>query len=230
MGRRSTRPLGPDARPSSGANEVVGRATALGVPPAPVPAGPVVAAAPVEAYVGTIIADRYRILRKLGEGGMGVVYPLAEHIIIEKRVALKILSEDFARKADLVQRFMQEAKAASRIGHENIVDITDFGETPSGSVFIAMEFLDGKDLANHIRDEGIVDFDAHAPRHHPGSAARSAPLHAKGIIHRDLKPENLFLIEQEGRADFVKIARLRLIAKMNSLDSDGGSAPRRAPA
>ena len=81
---------------------------------------------------------------------MGVVY-LAEHVFIEKRVALKVLSEDFARKADLVARFMQEAKAASKIGHENIVDITDFGETASGSVFFAMEFLDGKDLAGHIR-------------------------------------------------------------------------------
>src|SRR4029077_19022767 len=98
-----------------------------------------------------IVADRYKVLRKLGEGGMGTVY-LAEHIIIEKKVALKVLSEDLARKADLVQRFIQEAKAASKIGHENIVDITDFGETPSGSVFIAMEFLDGRDLATQIRD------------------------------------------------------------------------------
>ena len=77
-------------------------------------------------YVGTTIADRYKVISKLGEGGMGVVY-LAEHVFIEKRVALKVLSEDFARKADLVARFMQEAKAASKIGHENIVDITDFG-------------------------------------------------------------------------------------------------------
>ncbi len=82
-------------------------------------------------YIGRVISERYRVLRKLGEGGMGVVY-LAEHIVIEKRVALKILSDDFARKADLVARFMQEAKAASRIGHENIVDITDFGETDVG--------------------------------------------------------------------------------------------------
>src|SRR4029077_5544664 len=105
-----------------------------------------------------IVADRYKVLRKLGEGGMGTVY-LAEHVFIEKKVALKVLSEDFARKADLVARFMQEAKAASKIGHENIVDITDFGETASGSVFFAMEFLDGQDLAGHIRDGGAMSFE-----------------------------------------------------------------------
>src|SRR4029077_8889072 len=105
-----------------------------------------------------IVADRYKVLRKLGEGGMGTVY-LAEHVFIEKKVALKVLSEDFARKADLVARFMQEAKAASKIGHENIVDITDFGETSSGSVFFAMEFLDGHDLAHHIRGGGPMAFD-----------------------------------------------------------------------
>src|SRR5205823_7257032 len=109
-------------------------------------------------YINTVVADRYRVLRKLGEGGMGVVY-LAEHVFIEKKVALKVLSEDFARKADLVARFMQEAKAASRIGHENIVDITDFGETASGSVFFVMEYLDGGDLAYHIRESGPMSLD-----------------------------------------------------------------------
>src|SRR4029079_3637964 len=113
-------------------------------------------------YIGTTIADRYKVLSKLGEGGMGVVY-LAEHVFIEKRVALKVLSEDFARKADLVARFMQEAKAASRIGHENIVDITDFGETGSGLVFFAMEFLDGGDLAMHIRQSGSMPFERARP-------------------------------------------------------------------
>jgi tRNA A-37 threonylcarbamoyl transferase component Bud32 len=188
-------------------------------------APPAVAAAPVpavdEEQVGTIFADRYRILGKLGEGGMGVVY-LAEHVIIEKRVALKVLSRDFARKADLVQRFMQEAKAASRIGHENIVDITDFGETPSGSVFFAMEYLDGHDLAHHIRTGGPMFFDR--ARHIATQICRAlGAAHAKGIIHRDMKPENVFLIEREGRTDFVKILDFG-IAKMSSLDSEAGGS------
>ena len=172
------------------------------------------------ALVGRTFAERYRILGVLGDGGMGTVY-LAEHVIIEKRVALKILSEDFARKPDLVQRFLQEAKAASRIGHENIVDIIDFGETASGSVFIAMEFLDGKDLAGVIREAGALSFDR--CRYVVTQICRAlGAAHAKGIIHRDMKPENVFLIEREGRPDFVKILDFG-IAKISSLDNEGGA-------
>ncbi len=169
----------------------------------------------VDAYVGKVLSDRYRILRKIGEGGMGTVY-LAEHVLIEKKVAIKILSEDLARKGDLVTRFMQEAKAASRIGHENIVDITDFGQTDAKSVFFAMEYLEGSDLATIIRQhspmpigrvQGIVNQICRAL----GAA------HGKGIIHRDMKPENIFLIERDGRQDFVKILDFG-IAKMSSLD------------
>ena len=123
---------------------------------APAPAPPV-AAGNSDPYIGTHHRRALPVIRKLGEGGMGVVY-LAEHVVIEKQVALKVLPEDFARKADLVARFMQEAKAASRIGHENIVDITDFGETATGAVFFVMEFLDGMDLAGHIKSGGAMPF------------------------------------------------------------------------
>jgi serine/threonine protein kinase len=170
-------------------------------------------------YIGKTVADRYRVLSKLGEGGMGVVY-LAEHVFIEKKVAVKILSEDFARKADLVARFMQEAKAASKIGHENIIDITDFGETASGSVFFVMEFLEGADLAHHIR-EGAMPIER--ARYVMNQVCRAlGAAHGKGIIHRDLKPENIYLIERNGRPDFVKILDFG-IAKMSSLDSEGGA-------
>ena len=171
-------------------------------------------------YIGTSLAGRYKILRKLGEGGMGVVY-LAEHVFIEKKVAVKILSDDFARKADLVTRFMQEAKAASKIGHENIIDITDFGETPSGSVFFVMEFLDGSDLAHHIREGGRLELPRAALIMNQICRALGA-AHNKGIIHRDLKPENVYLVEREGRSDFVKILDFG-IAKMSSLDNEGGA-------
>ncbi|HEY1587508.1 MAG TPA: protein kinase, partial [Polyangia bacterium] len=170
-------------------------------------------------YLGSTIADRYRVISKLGEGGMGVVY-LAEHVFIEKRVALKVLSEDFARKADLVARFMQEAKAASKIGHENIVDITDFGETASGSVFFAMEFLDGMDLAGHIKSGGAMSFPRAKQIMNQICRALGA-AHSKGIIHRDMKPENVYLVTREGRADFVKVLDFG-IAKMSALD-EGGS-------
>ena len=77
--------------------------------------------------IGTVVSERYRIIRKVGEGGMGAVYQ-AEHALIEKRVALKILFADLTRRSDLVLRFLQEAKSASRIGHENVIDISDFGQ------------------------------------------------------------------------------------------------------
>ncbi len=166
-------------------------------------------------YIGTIVSDRYRVLSKLGEGGMGVVY-LAEHILIEKKVALKILGEDFARKSDLVARFMQEAKAASRIGHENIVDISDFGQTASGSVFFAMEHLVGSDLATAIRDDGPMQFSRVLPIVQQITRALAA-AHGKGIIHRDMKPENVFIITKNGKRDFVKILDFG-IAKMSAID------------
>ncbi len=181
---------------------------------------PVTAANDGDPYIGKTVADRYKVIGKLGEGGMGVVY-LAEHVFIEKKVAVKILSEDFARKADLVARFMQEAKAASKIGHENIIDITDFGETASGSVFFVMEFLDGADLAHHIRESGPMPLDR--VRYVMNQVCRAlGAAHSKGIIHRDLKPENIYLIERNGRPDFVKILDFG-IAKMSSLDNEGGS-------
>jgi serine/threonine-protein kinase len=199
-----------------------GMATGAAVAPAePLPTPVPVAPTPVNAdsYLNTVIADRYKILSKLGEGGMGVVY-LAEHIFIEKRVALKVLSEDFARKPELVARFMQEAKAASKIGHENIVDITDFGETASKSVFFAMEFLDGMDLAGHIRQGGAMPLGR--LRHIMSQICRAlAAAHSKGIIHRDMKPENVYLVSREGKPDFVKVLDFG-IAKMSALD-EGGS-------
>ncbi|MSP62116.1 MAG: serine/threonine protein kinase [Myxococcales bacterium] len=191
--------------------------------PTPTPSGASrVVPVGTDPYLDSIIADRYRIIRKLGEGGMGVVY-LAEHVIIEKKVALKILFDDFARKTDLVQRFIQEAKAASKIGHENIVDITDFGETPSGAPFFSMEYLDGKDLAHHVR-QGPMSFERSRLIITQICRALGA-AHGKGIIHRDMKPENVFLVDREGRDDFVKVLDFG-IAKMNSMEEGGARLTR----
>ena len=170
-------------------------------------------------YIGMMLNDRYRIIKKLGAGGMGAVY-LAEHVMIERRVAIKILSQDFASKPDLVQRFIQEARAAARIGHENIVEVHDFGETASGSVFFTMEFLEGHDLAHAIQQSGPLP--AQRIRHIVGQLCRAlSAAHAKGIVHRDLKPENIYLVEKEGKTDFVKILDFG-IAKMTTMESGGG--------
>ncbi len=157
--------------------------------------------------IGKTLAERYIIRRKLGEGGMGAVY-LATHLLLEKQVALKILHGEFARKPDLVTRFMQEAKAASRIRHENVIDISDFGSTPDGLVFFAMELLDGHDLHELVaraRLEGSLLPWSRSKRIFLQICGALTAAHAQGIVHRDLKPENIYLVDFLGDPDFVKL-------------------------
>jgi eukaryotic-like serine/threonine-protein kinase len=168
--------------------------------------------------ISRVVADRYKILRKLGEGGMGSVY-LVEHEVIEKKFALKVLAPELTRRPDLVARFLQEARSASRIGHENVIDIFDFGQSPDGVVFIAMEFLDGKDLGEIVRTQGAMEWgQAREIILQICRALRAA--HDKGIVHRDMKPENIFLIQREGQPHFVKILDFG-IAKVQGLDPNG---------
>src|SRR5215471_2680018 len=103
--------------------------------------------------IGRVLSERYRILRKVGEGGMGTVYQ-AEHALIEKKIALKVLFPELTRRADLVARFLQEAKSASRIGHENVIDISDFGQSPEGMVYTAMAATSGSCCARRGRCRG----------------------------------------------------------------------------
>jgi serine/threonine-protein kinase len=149
---------------------------------------------------------------------MGAVY-LAEHVVIEKKIALKVLAIELARRQDLVARFLQEARSASRIGHENVIDISDFGQSAEGYVYIAMEYLEGQDLGQVVRAEGALawsrvrDILVQICR-----ALRAA--HDKGIVHRDMKPENIFLIQREGQPEFVKILDFG-IAKIMGVDANG---------
>src|SRR5262249_12178392 len=175
-------------------------------------------AEPTDSVIGMVLGDRYRVLRQIGEGGMGVVYE-AQHVVIEKRVALKVLRNDFSSRPEVVERFRQEARSASRIGHEHIVDISDFGETPSGQSYFVMEMLEGDDLADVLARESTVEM---------GRAVRIAlqccralgAAHAKGIVHRDMKPENIFLTKRGAREDFVKIVDFG-IAKMSDVETVG---------
>ncbi|MEO6955057.1 MAG: serine/threonine-protein kinase, partial [Polyangia bacterium] len=153
--------------------------------------------------VGEIIDGRYRIERLLGTGGMGAVYE-AEHIGIGKKVALKVLHPQFSRQADLVQRFRREALAASKVGHPNIVDVTDSGTTDHGDAYFVMERLDGTDLADVLRHERRLAIDRTIAVGAQICRALQA-AHQAGIIHRDLKPENIFLVSRDGQPDFVKV-------------------------
>lgn len=153
--------------------------------------------------VGTVIQDRYRVEKKLGQGGMGAVY-LAEHILIHKKVAIKCLHAGLASNADVVRRFHNEAVAATAIGHPNIVDVTDMGRFDDGTFFMALEFLPGRDWQDDLDKSGAQPLEKVA---HIGMQICDAleAAAAKGIVHRDLKPENIFLIERHGDQNFVKV-------------------------
>ncbi|PRQ05876.1 Serine/threonine-protein kinase PknB [Enhygromyxa salina] len=152
---------------------------------------------------GREIADRYRIVRHLGSGGMGNVY-LAEHKVIGKQVALKTLNLEFARRKVLRERFLREARSASRIRHLNVVDITDFGSTEEGAPFIAMEFLDGEDLKALLEREGRLPFEEARTMVVQICHALQA-AHEQGIVHRDVKPANCFRIDQTGGSATIKV-------------------------
>jgi serine/threonine protein kinase len=174
--------------------------------------------------LGQNLDGRYTLEEKLGEGGMGVVYR-AQHAVIEKTVAVKVLRREMSRDASQVQRFLQEAKAASRIGHPNIVDVNDFGTLPDGSAYFVMEYINGATLSRVLKDEKMLPVTRALPIVVQLARALSA-AHDKGVVHRDLKPENIFLIERDGRRDFVKIVDFG-IAKM--APTEGGmqkSGPR----
>ena len=153
--------------------------------------------------IGSDIDGRYRVIELIGEGGMGKVY-LAEHVEIGKRVALKVLHPSYSRMPDLVERFRREARAASKIGHPNIVDVTDSGTTADGSVYFVMEYLEGVELGSVIEREGALDV-ARALKITGQICRALSAAHREGIIHRDLKPENIFLITRDGTADVVKV-------------------------
>ena len=168
--------------------------------------------------VGATVSGRYKIVRRIGEGGMNIIYK-AEHVALGKHVALKVLREDFTRKSDLVERFKQEARSASIIGHENIIDVSDFGETDAGGIFFAMELLRGEDLADVLQRETRLPLERSVRIISQMCRALHA-AHQKGIIHRDMKPENVFLVQKDDRRDFVKVLDFG-IAKMTTLDAEG---------
>jgi serine/threonine-protein kinase len=152
--------------------------------------------------LGTVLGDRYRILARLGTGGMGAVYR-AEHLTLKRDVAVKVLLPEMGNKEEFVRRFQREAESASRLAHINIISVTDFGRTPDGLLFLVMEYLDGEALSALIRRGPIAL---------PRAVAIFGQIldglghaHAAGIVHRDLKPDNIMLVEREGRPDVVKL-------------------------
>jgi len=159
---------------------------------------------PVKLEVGGVIpGTRYKMVRRIGTGWTGEVYA-AQHMDLERSVAIKILSPDLARRSRAIEVFRMEARACSRVGHPNIVDIIDFGELSDGRFFFTMELLEGQSLARLMAREGALPPERAVGIMRQVARALQA-VHLSGIVHRDLKPENIMLVEREGREDFVKI-------------------------
>jgi serine/threonine-protein kinase len=155
-----------------------------------------------EALVGVVLSGRYRIDRLLGEGGMGAVYQ-AEHTLMRKRMAVKVLHPEMSRMPEVVARFEREAMAAAHIDHPNVASATDFGKLDDGSFFLVLEYVEGQSLRDAIA-QGRLELGRaiHVARQIASALARA---HGLGIVHRDLKPENIMLVARDGDTDFVKV-------------------------
>ena len=181
--------------------------------------GSTVAAGDLErdAMIGRMVGS-YRIAKLLGEGGMGAVY-LGEHPAIGSKVAIKMLHAQYAAKPTIVERFFNEARSVNLIGHDNIVKILDFDVTGEGRHYFVMEFLHGRALQALLQPGRPLPLQRAGPILLQCCRALQA-AHERGIVHRDFKPDNVFLVEQAGRQDVVKLVDFG-IAKL-AAESGGG--------
>ena len=153
-------------------------------------------------YLGRVVAGRYRLEARLGEGGMGVVYR-ARHVLIDRVVALKLIRPDLRAETHLRAWMLREARAANRVDHAHIIDIHDIGETEEGELYLVMEYLVGTPLSAEIA-KGPFPL-ARAVDVLEQMAAALGRAHDLGVVHRDLKSDNILLTNRGGRKDFVKI-------------------------
>src|SRR3954471_14977979 len=164
-----------------------------------------------------MVLGSYRILHELTSGGMGTVFR-AEHVLLGRPAAVKLLRRDLSTSATLVQRFVNEAKAVTACKHPGIVEVYDFGYTEDGHAFIVMEFLDGESLGRRLARLRLTEAQAAAIALGVASALRAA--HRVGVIHRDLKPDNVFLVpDPDGGVDRTKVLDFG-IAKLADAASD----------
>jgi serine/threonine protein kinase len=166
--------------------------------------------------LGRTVAGRYRIIEKIGEGGMGTVFR-ADQLSLKRTVALKVLKPEVSDNASALRRFNAEAEMVAKLNHPNTVGIYDFGQDNDGSLFIAMEYIEGLSLRTVLRNQGVLE-PARAVHIAVQIAASLADAHQNGIVHRDLKPDNV-MMQSRGKAhDVVRVLDFG-IAKLR--DNDG---------
>ncbi len=169
--------------------------------------------------IGEVVEGRYKILRPIAEGGMGTVF-LAEHWLIKRRVAIKVLHPELATDAVMIRRFMNEASAAGTLGHPNIVESTDMGFTKNDVPYIVFEYLEGTPLADEVARLGSLPV-ARALKiaHQIASALEAA--HDANIVHRDLKSDNIFLTDKGEEHDHVKVLDFGISRFLAASDKTG---------
>jgi serine/threonine protein kinase len=178
--------------------------------------GSTLRAPPGSDLVGSILADRYHVIRRIGEGGMGQVY-LAEHVKMKRKSAVKVLHQGMVHDPDAISRFNREASNASQIQHPNVAAIYDFGETPEGLIYLAMEFVDGEPLTKIIERHGALTAARAADIGEQVASALEA-AHDMGIIHRDLKPDNIMIARGRAGEDVAKVVDFGIAKAMEADD------------
>ncbi len=169
--------------------------------------------------IGQLVAGRFRITGVLGEGGMGVVYVGEQQMGSSiRKVAVKTLHAHLSKDASVQQRFTRECGVVAQLEHPNTIKVYDFGRTDDGTLYIAMEFVSGKPLADVISEQGAMSPErtVHVMRQMCGALDEA---HLQGIVHRDLKPENVILTERHGERDFVKVLDFGIAARTESGDA-----------
>lgn len=167
-------------------------------------------------FIGKVLADRYRVLRTLGEGGMGRVY-LAEHVRMGRMSAVKVMSPALAPTPEAISRFNREASNASRINHPNVAAIYDFGETEDGTLYLAMEYVEGRTLTAILREGGPL-IPARAAELAGQIADGLHAAHHLGIVHRDLKPDNVLVTTLHDGREQAKIVDFGIAKTTQSND------------
>ncbi len=173
---------------------------------------------PTADLVGQVVADRYHIIKKLGEGGMGAVY-LGEHVKMGRKSAIKVMTQAMSNDPDAVSRFNREAANAARLSHPNICQVYDFGETSDGLIYLAMEFIEGRSLS------ALVDAEGALPPARAANIVRQAAdalqvAHDQTIVHRDIKPDNIMVVQAKDGSDVAKVVDFG-IAKAVAGDETG---------
>ncbi|HEU4538600.1 MAG TPA: protein kinase, partial [Polyangiaceae bacterium] len=175
--------------------------------------------------IGQTVGGRYTIRKVLGEGGMGRVYEAYRHLAgVEQRVAVKTLHKHLSNDDQIKARFHRECGTVAQLKHPNTIKVEDFGQTPTGELYIAMEFVDGRSIARELQPNGP---DLPARPIDPARVERIleqvcgslAEAHQQGIVHRDLKPENIILMDVGGDRDFVKVLDFGIAARKDQVDA-----------